>query len=553
MVIAVQAGFVILAIFMLVALIFCLKSWKFFHVFAVFLVFCAVPPFLVYASFVLKTRMAWMSWHSYYEKEVATRTAEAVKLRSGDLDAVKQDLDNVAEAQERYNALLHGRGRVWRDVKPSALNAAGTQMTVSVPVPSTAPPTPPAAAPADGAPAAPAAPEPPPVIPSDTTLFVFRDIRTAEGIPVPNEYVGSFKVVASAPGSATLSPVRPLDAVQKRIAQTADPRFTWSLYETMPIDRHDVFTDDSFTDEERQKFIPTIAKLKSMLPKNAYFPASMTPEEYDKKIADIHRNFEISVLHDGKPISELEAAYPGVFVANKDETVAEVEFTQDHKIIVDAESPGQDSSSETAYDSQGRAQISSLMQSHDPVSAGADSDYSTKDGKALNYTQFRDKQRAILDLETAEELQRDGVLKIVTKLYRRKLHDFEEEFRDHYLRQNALRSKLEVLRAENAALTVKVTQLSGPDPDVVGGLQKEREIEVETLRADLKGYQNEQVELAKAIDVMKQNKAAYYRKLGALYNRNLALANELAEIQKQILTEAEKRAQEAAEKARNET
>jgi len=556
MVIALQAGIVLLAIFMLVALIFGLKSWKFFHVFAVFLIFSATLPFLVYTSFVLKTRLAWMSWHSFYEREVSAREAEAVKLHLGDLDAVKQELDNVTEAHIRHNALLYGRGRVWRNVKPNAMNAAGDQMTINVPVPRPAPPADPGLAvdpaAADGGETPPPAPVPPPVIPPNTTLFAFKDIRNADGISVPDQYVGAFQVTASAPGSATLTPSRPLDPVQKRIAQTADPRFTWSFYEKMPTDRHDVFTDDTFTDEERRKFIPTIAKLQSMLPKLAYYP-NATAEEYDKKIAAIRRQFEIDILHDGKPISELEAAYPGVFVERADEVVAEVEFTQDYKIEVDADSPGQDSPSETAYDSQGRAQISSLMQSHDPVSAGSASEYSSKDGKATTYTQFRDKQRAEFDLETAEQLQRDGVLKIVTKKYRRKLHDFEQEFRDHYLKQVQMRRQLGVLRNENLALTTKVTQMSGPDPDVIGGLQKEREVEVETLRADLKGYQNEHKELAQAIATMKQEKAAFYQKLGALYTRNLALADELARIQQEILREAEKRAQEAVEKARSET
>jgi hypothetical protein len=91
--------------------------------------------------------------------------------------------------------------------------------------------------------------------PDKVVLYAFEDPTkpsATPGRPGGGQYLGEFNATQTGPQQAKLEPVYLMDDFErKRLAQSRDP---WILYETMPLDRHDIFRGK--TDQELQQKMP---------------------------------------------------------------------------------------------------------------------------------------------------------------------------------------------------------------------------------------------------------------------------------------------------------
>jgi regulator of replication initiation timing len=90
-------------------------------------------------------------------------------------------------------------------------------------------------------------------IDKDSIVFLFEQGEPTNPDPTKGpQYLGEFRVTESAGQQATLVSVQLLDDFEKqRLARSHGP---WALYETMPVDRFDIFT--GLSDEQLRKWLP---------------------------------------------------------------------------------------------------------------------------------------------------------------------------------------------------------------------------------------------------------------------------------------------------------
>ena len=136
----------------------------------------------------------------------------------------------IRELDHQLTMRLRERGRAWREVAPAGqLNPAG-QIEVQIPNPV------------------------PHGLEQGAIIYAFES-----GAPNPEapqkgpQYLGEFRVIGVTEGGASLESTHLLDQrTGNRIAQSQGP---WSLYETMPVDRHELFT--SLSEEELGALLPS--------------------------------------------------------------------------------------------------------------------------------------------------------------------------------------------------------------------------------------------------------------------------------------------------------
>ncbi len=158
-------------------------------------------PFLYLSMYLLNANRAWRDEVTKYQNAVR----DAVNGRPG-----QDSLDALAEAERKKSVKLHDiivdRGRVWRNVQPErAFNPTTGQGTVAVQEPT------------------------PHRIAQKMILFAFDGTG----------YLGEFQVAEAGEKTVTLSPNMKLS--ERELKRLAASPGTWTLYEVMPLDRHDVF------------------------------------------------------------------------------------------------------------------------------------------------------------------------------------------------------------------------------------------------------------------------------------------------------------------------
>jgi hypothetical protein len=169
-------------------------------------IFVASVTFLVLSAYALKTHVAWEEAAASYEKPLATSAQREKLLSEGD-DSTTPPTPSVGALQARLHKVMVGRGRVWRGCTPQRAGA-GNAVAVEVPDPD------------------------PHQIEDKAILHIIE-----EG-PV-GAYLGEFKVVGLADKTISLAPTMTLFPTQEKAL--AASRTTWSLYERLPTDRHDVY------------------------------------------------------------------------------------------------------------------------------------------------------------------------------------------------------------------------------------------------------------------------------------------------------------------------
>lgn len=279
---------VVLALFFIFLTYMNTKSWRWLHVTATFLVFCAAATFVVYASLTLKTRAAWIKFHDETATALETEQEKGELLARGEATKAEGKTPNVADAKAELSREIVDRGRVWRECTPT-VNADGTATVLTTPPGAAADPAAAAAAPKKHN------------IEAKTILHVFKDAPNEQGYRVPTVYLGEFVVTAVAPDSVTVQPALPLPA--EVIAEIQNVNSTWSLYESAPNDNH-----KDYANLEQADYVKAFPK-----------PASVSQADYDKLIAQY--------MKDGKRAEDSDPP---------DQTWMKIKFVRTHTVTVDA-------------------------------------------------------------------------------------------------------------------------------------------------------------------------------------------------------------------------
>lgn len=242
----VQIGLPILLLAALVVAYLSAKTWGWGHVVLGLSLFFATLGFLILGAEALRIHAVLRK--QVYEREklveqlqVQDRALVHGSDQSGLVNQLRgteltlpddaDSIEGINELRHQMNLVTRVRGRVWRDVRPNP--QASTPQSIKVQVTS---------------------PDPHGIA-QDTILYAFQEGPAPTAQQPGGSYLGEFKVQAVAGQEVTLVPVmnwHPTDPEVARLGQAlATP---WVLYETMPVDRHEIFADMS--EDELRAILP---------------------------------------------------------------------------------------------------------------------------------------------------------------------------------------------------------------------------------------------------------------------------------------------------------
>jgi hypothetical protein len=259
---------------------FSAKTWHWGYVILVEGNFLATLLFMFLAAETLRINAIMRSQNNMLNKQLTETKADSEALQFGTSNTsilnrlrnaatptlMPEDAESIPSLENLDHELLlatRARGRVWRNVAPAGqINPATGEFVVNF-----LPPPRPAAPPADAAdatpPAQPVAPPAPPAgIKADTVVYLFDDPPPATAQAPQRaapQYLGEFNVVksgtpANGPPQATLRPAQPLDAQDFELRRLAASRGPWIMYETMPTDRQELYTN--LKEEQLKQILP---------------------------------------------------------------------------------------------------------------------------------------------------------------------------------------------------------------------------------------------------------------------------------------------------------
>ena len=430
---------------------------------------------IAFCVYAAMTMKTRLAWLQYHDKKEAD-----VEKWSADLELVTRgDIKDVGGKTDSIASVRAALARTILDrgrvwrQLASTPNADGTVTLATSP-----PPDP-------NAPAA-AAPKKHNLEPK-TIVFAFGEGPHPEGFSVPVAYLGEYRVSAVAETSVTLEPLLQ-SADQARLAGTVNA--TWTLYEVCPIDGHDWFKDID------------AATLQAMIPQQA---TGLGPAEYQKLLDQY--------LNDGKDTDETT---PPEYLW------IEVEFLKRYDVTVDAAATN--SVDVTPFDTvTGQAVLDRVRRA--------------KPGDPPGVVEFDAGDTAILDKTTADNLIGDGTAKLVRRVFRRRLNDYELRFHAMNRRSLEIASHQRTITLDKAAIEASTAK----------AIEQERVLqEMKTkLDDDLAKVKFERDELAKYSETLAARLTAVQGELSQLYRSNKAISRELAETSARLTEEIESRTRAA--------
>jgi hypothetical protein len=229
---------------------FSAKTWHWGHVIVVLGIVLATGGFFILAAETLRI-------NSVYRTAIKNKTTqlEDVTVRNDALEkgtddatvisklasetepevAMPENAESIPSLSDLDHQLLIAkrlRGRVWRKVAPAGADPANAGMKITFQGP------------------APAGLSP------ETIVYVFEEgepqLPAADGSPQGPQYLGEFRVAAVSGQQATIVPIEAMDEFEQR--RLTSSRGPWSLYETIPPDRYEVFAGKN--EAELRKKLP---------------------------------------------------------------------------------------------------------------------------------------------------------------------------------------------------------------------------------------------------------------------------------------------------------
>ena len=158
------------------------------------------------------------------EQQLATLVKQNDELLNGS-DGKK----GLRELEHQFQMLARERGRVWRGVQPAGEvdNQGRVQVAIAQPQPHG--------------------------LEQNSIVYAFEAGEVNPADPsAGKQYLGEFRVLETAEGGATLEPVLIIN--QRTGQRLVDSKGPWSLYETMPADRHKLYA--GLEEEQLRQLLP---------------------------------------------------------------------------------------------------------------------------------------------------------------------------------------------------------------------------------------------------------------------------------------------------------
>lgn len=191
------------------------NTWHWVNIVFVNLTFLAGVGASIGLAQALQLRYKAMAELDSAEKQADQKTKEADLALFGDPNASTYSRDSLRGKTHELSLALTGRGRVWSG---GTITADGENRVFQFA-------------------AARSKEEADKVKLENVLMYAFADGNVA-GQAYPQSYIGTVMVAAETPAQVTLKPVFIADG-----QQWTEPATSWSLYEKMPLDRHDIFKD----------------------------------------------------------------------------------------------------------------------------------------------------------------------------------------------------------------------------------------------------------------------------------------------------------------------
>jgi len=206
----------------LVTIIMSSKNWHWSQLVLVLFIFFSAIGVLFLGAEVLRIHKNLRAGIPRLESQITSVEQQIADLRDG-----TGDTPGIMELEHQLGILSRERGRVWRGVLPAGQVSPQGQVAVKIEKPQ------------------------PHGLEQDAIIYAFQAGEPNLSDPAAGaEFLGEFRVSEVSDDGVTLDPVLLIHNVQ-RIAEADGP---WSLYETMPIDRHRLFA--AFTPEQLQNMLP---------------------------------------------------------------------------------------------------------------------------------------------------------------------------------------------------------------------------------------------------------------------------------------------------------
>ena len=244
----IQIVLLILVLASFVIAFFSARTWHWGYVLVVLGIFLSTLGFFVLAAETLRINAVLRRQVNELDGNLADVRAKNEALEKGTDDAgivnqlrneevrIPEDAESIPSLADLEHELLletRDRGRVWWNVTPTNFNPETGAVDIGVPRPV------------------------PAGVKDDSVVVLFEDgepqLPAADGTPRGPQYLGEFRVTAVDAQTARLEPVLRLDDFEKR--RLANSRGPWTMYDTMPGDRHEIFADMS-EDELKQTLPP---------------------------------------------------------------------------------------------------------------------------------------------------------------------------------------------------------------------------------------------------------------------------------------------------------
>lgn len=247
--ITIQSAFIvslILLVPVIVIAFFSARTWHWGHVLVMLGIYASTIWFFWLGRETLRINSVYRTAIERKTKELEQLTARNEALEKGTDDAgiiaqlqaeqepavtIPEDAESIPSLDDLDHQLLLAtrlRGRVWRNVGPAGIDAAG----ITLPAPG------------------------PAGLKPDTVVYVFEEgpaqLPTADGKPQGKQYLGEFRATGAPNQPIKLVPVQPLDQFEQQRLSTSRP--PWVIYETMPPDRHAIFA--GMTEEQLKQKLP---------------------------------------------------------------------------------------------------------------------------------------------------------------------------------------------------------------------------------------------------------------------------------------------------------
>ncbi|GIX00193.1 MAG: hypothetical protein KatS3mg111_3525 [Pirellulaceae bacterium] len=455
------------------------KRWGVLHTILLSVLFIEAWVFVFFAAGVETTRVRFTQ-EAFKNKELAeTAEARTQQLLYGNFDVTSLNLEAVIPAKGMLERTTADRGRVWRGVNFIQAAGNGYQLELTAEEPAAEELVDPTA---EAAPAQPAAEASESLLP-DTVLYAFGEEVNEEGIPIPKVYLGEFRVTQSQGGLVQLEPTLPLRASQTQaINSGAYP--TWTLYELLPLDKHEVFAAPGSQ--------PTEEAIFGRMDEE-------TIRQLFAGIADETRREQIiqSYLRDGQRATEQDP--PEV-------VWVQVNILKNHEVEVDSQEVA--NANERGYfDSTGRA-IDVRLKRSEKGEKGT-----------VTLTPEMNDEIIVLKAEAAQRLIDSGVAELVQRIYVRPLNAYLEAFKELQIRETEVDQTTRLVQAESQDIQ-----------DALQHAQQQiafRQVESQKLTHDLNGYQQEIAVLEQEVQEAEQQTTSLKSRISQLYRTIQAYRKQL--------------------------